>query len=99
MSVTPRPKPDNELVTWDCCGNRYELILSRLYPERYEYTPICEGCGQKLLPALLQYYVQLRERLGDKLVYARREYLRYQRPATPVMFGDPFLRRPPTSKE
>lgn len=65
-------KPHNALVTWDCCGNRWELILTRLYPERDLFTPLCEGCGKTLLPASLQYMVQLRERLGDKLLWPRR---------------------------
>lgn len=67
-----RPKPDNALVTWDCCANRWELILTRLHPERDLFTPLCEDCGNTLLPASLQYMLQLRERLGDKLLWARR---------------------------
>lgn len=66
------PRPDNELVTWDCCGNRWELILTRLHPERDLFQPLCEGCGKNLLPASLQYMVQLRERLGEKLLWHRR---------------------------
>lgn len=67
-----RPKPDNELVTWDCCGNRWEIILTRRHPERDMFQPLCGGCGKTLLPASLQYMVHLRERLGDKLLWGRR---------------------------
>lgn len=65
-------KRDNALVTWDCCGNRWELILTRLHPERDLFQPLCESCGKTLLPASLQYMVQLRGQLGDKLLWARR---------------------------
>jgi hypothetical protein len=67
-----RTKPDNELVTWDCCGNRWELILTRLHPEREDFTPRCESCGARLLPALLQYYCALSRLGGGKLLWARR---------------------------
>jgi hypothetical protein len=36
------------------------------------FTPVCDTCGRKGLPASLQYMVQLRERLGDKLLWHRR---------------------------
>lgn len=65
-------KPDNELVTWDCCGNRWEIILTRRHPERDMFTPVCDTCGRKGLPASLQYKVELRKRLGDKLLWHRR---------------------------
>lgn len=47
--------PDNELVTWEHCGHRYELILTRLHPERYDWQPTCETCGKKLKSGLRQY--------------------------------------------
>ena len=50
-----RPKPDNELVTWKHCGHRYELILTRLHPERYEWQPTCDTCGKRLRSGIEQY--------------------------------------------
>jgi hypothetical protein len=45
-----RTKPDNELVTWDCCGNRWEIILTRRHPEGDMFQPLCGGCGKKIAP-------------------------------------------------
>jgi len=34
------------LRTWWCCGLRWELLLSKRYPERYKYKgPTCPRCG------------------------------------------------------
>jgi hypothetical protein len=44
--------PDDELVTWLHCGHRYELILTRLHPERYDWQPTC---GAQLRSGLEQY--------------------------------------------
>lgn len=30
--------------TWKCCGLQWDLLLSRLYPKRYSWKPVCPIC-------------------------------------------------------
>ncbi len=30
---------------WRCCGLAWQILLSRLYPEREYIRPICPNCG------------------------------------------------------
>lgn len=30
---------------WECCGRKWELMMSKLYPKRYDFKPICPKCG------------------------------------------------------
>jgi hypothetical protein len=32
---------------WKCCGHTWELLLSKRYPERWTWTPICPDCNTK----------------------------------------------------
>ena len=43
------------LRQWTCCGNLWELYLSRRYPERYEWEPVCEECS--LRKEILQRFI------------------------------------------
>ncbi|MGH8523588.1 MAG: hypothetical protein ACREXY_05040 [Gammaproteobacteria bacterium] len=77
--------PDNELVTWEHCGHRYELILTRLHPERYDWQPTCDTCGKRLRSGIEQYQ---REREVDELVEDIREIRTvYARLGIPCPFG------------
>jgi len=29
---------------WSCCGYIWQLFLSRRFPERFNWTPICPKC-------------------------------------------------------
>jgi len=30
---------------WTCCGNVWQLIMSKLFPERTSWVPTCPKCG------------------------------------------------------
>ena len=33
------------LREWVCCGNLWQLLLSKRFPERYDWRPVCPNCG------------------------------------------------------
>lgn len=50
MKRTLRPWRGFVLETYECCGRRWELLLSRRFPERYGLpAPHCPTCGPWLL--------------------------------------------------
>ena len=40
---------NREVREWRCCGMVWQLIMSRLYPDRYNWKPICPVCGRKIM--------------------------------------------------
>lgn len=32
---------------WTCCGQVWELLLSRRYPERETWQPVCDKCNKR----------------------------------------------------
>ena len=32
---------------WECCGNLWQIILSKKFPERYKWRPTCPNCKRK----------------------------------------------------
>lgn len=34
-----------DAISWDCCGDKWELFLSSKFPERYDWAPTCGKCG------------------------------------------------------
>ena len=30
---------------WTCCGHVWQLLLSRQFPERFDWRPTCPDCG------------------------------------------------------
>lgn len=36
------------LATWECCGLEWQLFLSRNFPGRESWGPICPTCGASL---------------------------------------------------
>lgn len=32
-------------MEWECCGRKWQLLLSRRYPERINFAPTCV-CGE-----------------------------------------------------
>lgn len=37
---------NHAVMKWECCGLIFELMLSRLFEDRYQYAPTCPFCGQ-----------------------------------------------------
>jgi hypothetical protein len=33
---------------WECCGVIWQLLLSRLFPERDSWSPKCPKCGDEM---------------------------------------------------
>lgn len=33
---------------WSCCGFRWELLLSRKFPDRNNWAPVCSNCGSTM---------------------------------------------------
>ena len=33
------------LRTWTCCGQKWEILLSKSFPERDKWAPKCPKCG------------------------------------------------------
>ena len=31
---------------WECCGHIWQLLLSKRYPERFNWMPVCPTCGE-----------------------------------------------------
>ena len=52
MTRTIQPIKHGKLVTWECCGKKWEVILTNYYPDRYYFAPTCPKCGTKGLPML-----------------------------------------------
>jgi len=38
---------DYRTKQWECCGNIWQLMMSRLYPERYHWFSVCPFCGKQ----------------------------------------------------
>jgi hypothetical protein len=34
-------------MQWECCGFLWQLLMSRLFPERNIWFPVCPKCGLK----------------------------------------------------
>jgi hypothetical protein len=34
-------------MQWECCGFLWQLIISRLFPERDVWFPVCPKCGSR----------------------------------------------------
>jgi hypothetical protein len=34
-------------MEWECCGLLWQLIISRLFPERDVWFPTCPECGSR----------------------------------------------------
>ena len=33
-------------IEWRCCGLIWQLLLSKNYPDRYNWNPTCPKCGE-----------------------------------------------------
>jgi hypothetical protein len=40
---------DKRTKEWGCCGLVWQLMMSRLYPERYGWSPVCPICKSVFL--------------------------------------------------
>lgn len=32
------------IMVWECCGHIWQLMMSRLYPDRVDWAPECPSC-------------------------------------------------------
>lgn len=44
----PSGKWKFRLREWECCGQKWELLLSKKFPERENWNPICKICGKEI---------------------------------------------------
>ena len=38
---------DTRTKQWECCDNIWQLMISKLYPDRFTWNPTCPTCGQR----------------------------------------------------
>ena len=36
---------DSRTKEWSCCGHTWQLMMSRYFPERNDWKPVCPTCG------------------------------------------------------
>jgi hypothetical protein len=34
------------MIQWDCCGNVWQLVMSKRFPERRKWRPECQICKE-----------------------------------------------------
>src|SRR6267154_3771569 len=65
------------LRTWVCHTNRWELLMSWRYPERYSWEPHCTDCERQLLQNLIHKGIQMNvEKDLPKAIEAVPDFLR-----------------------
>jgi len=37
----------DRMMEWECCGLLWQLLISRLFPERDSWFPECPKCGSR----------------------------------------------------
>jgi len=46
MRLVVRKEKFDRLATWTCCDQKWELLLCRKFPKRWNYKPTCPSCGK-----------------------------------------------------